>query len=236
MAAIRPTATTAKARSKASVRCVQLTKAMARAMVDGLRSQDLYTGNSVKMPDGIHGGGGAGVVHRQHQCRSPKAIPCRRMRTARTGICGARTWWINYQPDVLYFDTNELPLGQAGLDVVAHYYNLSAARNGGRADCCRERQAHRAGAHWRVREDIERSTANVIRPTPGRPTRASAIGITAARWPRRIVTRRSQPSSLLLTDIVSKNGNLMLNIPLRGDAPSTIVRRHSSPASRRGWT
>jgi len=37
-----------------------------------------------------------------------------------------------YQPDVLYFDTNELPLGQAGLDVVAHYYNLSAARNGGR--------------------------------------------------------------------------------------------------------
>ena len=33
-----------------------------------------------------------------------------------------------YQPDVLYFDDTELPLGQAGLDIAAHYYNANAAR------------------------------------------------------------------------------------------------------------
>ena len=32
-----------------------------------------------------------------------------------------------YQPDVLYFDNTELPLGQAGLDIVAHYYNANLA-------------------------------------------------------------------------------------------------------------
>ena len=121
-----------------------------------------------------------------------------------------------YQPDVLYFDTNELPLGQAGLDVVAHYYNLSAASNGGHADVVVNGK-HIEPAHLgSFVEDIERSTANAIRPIRGRPIPASAIGITAGRFTTRSL-REGRHIVSMLTDIVSKNGNLMLNIPLRGD-------------------
>ena len=36
-----------------------------------------------------------------------------------------------YKPDLLYFDDEELPLGQAGLDMTAHFYNASAKWHGG---------------------------------------------------------------------------------------------------------
>jgi alpha-L-fucosidase len=122
-----------------------------------------------------------------------------------------------YQPDVLYFDTNELPLGQAGLDVVAHLYNLSAARNGGRTDAVvngKHIQPNHVGAFV---EDIERSTANAIRPDPWQTD--TCIG--DWHYSRAIYEQnryQTVPTIVsMLTDIVSKNGNLMLNIPLRGD-------------------
>jgi alpha-L-fucosidase len=122
-----------------------------------------------------------------------------------------------YRPDVLYFDTNELPLGQAGLDVVAHYYNLSASRNGGRADVVVNGK-HIEQAHLgSFVEDIERSTANEIRAYPWQTD--TCIG----DWHySRAVYEENRYSTVanivcMLTDIVSKNGNLMLNIPLRGD-------------------
>ncbi len=122
-----------------------------------------------------------------------------------------------YRPDVLYFDTNELPLGQAGLDVVAHYYNLSAARNGGRADVVVNGK-HIEPAHvGAFVEDIERSTANAIRPDPWQTD--TCIG----DWHySRAIAEENRYATVativaMLTDIVSKNGNLMLNIPLRGD-------------------
>ena len=122
-----------------------------------------------------------------------------------------------YQPDVLYFDTNELPLEQPGLDVVCHYYNLSAARNGGRADVVvngKHILPQHIGAFV---EDIERSTANAIRPEPWQTD--TCIG--DWHYSRAVFEedRYQKVSTIvsMLTDIVSKNGNLMLNIPLRGD-------------------
>jgi alpha-L-fucosidase len=122
-----------------------------------------------------------------------------------------------YQPDVLYFDTNELPLGQAGLDLVAHYYNLSAAKNGGNAEVVVNGK-HILPEHvGSFVEDIERSTANSIRPQPWQTD--TCIG----DWHySRAVYDENRYQTVprivsMLTDIVSKNGNLMLNIPLRGD-------------------
>ena len=122
-----------------------------------------------------------------------------------------------YQPDVLYFDTNELPLGQAGLDVVAHYYNLSAARNGGKAEVVVNGKHILPEPLGSFVEDIERSTANAIRPDPWQTD--TCIG--DWHYSRAIYEREPLPDRArivsMLTDIVSKNGNLMLNIPLRGD-------------------
>jgi alpha-L-fucosidase len=122
-----------------------------------------------------------------------------------------------YQPDVLYFDTNELPLEQAGLDLVAHYYNRSAALHGGKAEVVVNGK-HILPAHLgSFVEDIERSTANAIRPDPWQTD--TCIG----DWHySRAVAEGNRYATVaaivaVLTDIVSKNGNLMLNIPLRGD-------------------
>jgi alpha-L-fucosidase len=183
---------------------------------EGLDPQDLYTGNSVKMPDGFN---------------SAKAV--RDWYAANTSLAKSNpmppdsfceNWYLRckdlvdkYRPDVLYFDTNELPLGQAGLDVVAHYYNLSASRNGGRADVVVNGK-HIEQAHLgSFVEDIERSTANEIRAYPWQTD--TCIG----DWHySRAVYEENRYSTVanivsMLTDIVSKNGNLMLNIPLRGD-------------------
>jgi len=66
-------------------------------------------------------------------------------------------------------------------------------------------------------EDIERSTANAIRPDPWQTD--TCIG----DWHySRAIAEGNRYRSVativgMLTDIVSKNGNLMLNITLRGD-------------------
>jgi alpha-L-fucosidase len=183
---------------------------------EGLDPQDLYTGNVVKIPDGIK-----------------TAAEMRAWITANTSLAKSNpmppapfceNWFLRcqdcvdkYQPDVLYFDTNELPLEQPGLDVVAHYYNLSAARNGGRADVVvngKHILPQHIGAFV---EDIERSTANAIRPEPWQTD--TCIG--DWHYSRAVFEedRYQKVSTIvsMLTDIVSKNGNLMLNIPLRGD-------------------
>ena len=122
-----------------------------------------------------------------------------------------------YQPDVLYFDTNELPLGQAGLDVVAHYYNSSVARNGGKVDVVvngKHILPEHVGAFV---EDIERATANAIRPDPWQTD--TCIG--DWHYNRALYENNGYKTVAeivaTLADVVSKNGNLMLNIPLRGD-------------------
>jgi alpha-L-fucosidase len=183
---------------------------------EGLDPQDLYTGNVVRIPDGIK-----------------TAAEMRTWITANTSLAKSNpmppapfceNWFQRcrdcvdkYQPDVLYFDTNELPLEQPGLDVVAHYYNLSASRNGGRADVVvngKHILPQHIGAFV---EDIERSTANAIRPEPWQTD--TCIG--DWHYSRAVYeeNRYQKVSTIvsMLTDIVSKNGNLMLNIPLRGD-------------------
>ena len=183
---------------------------------DGLDPQDLYTGNSVKMPDGI---ASAAAVRAWYQANTSlaKSNPMPADAFCENWYLRCKELVEKYRPDVLYFDTNELPLGQAGLDVVAHYYNLSAARNGGRADVVVNGK-HIEQAHLgSFVEDIERSTANAIRPYPWQTD--TCIGdwhySRAIYDENRYATVGAIVS--MMTDIVSKNGNLMLNIPLRGD-------------------
>jgi alpha-L-fucosidase len=183
---------------------------------EGLDPRDLYTENVVKIPDGIK-----------------TAAEMRTWINANTSLAKSnpmppasfvQNWFLRcqdvvdkYQPDVLYFDTNELPLDQAGLDVVCHYYNRSAALNGGTAQVVVNGK-HILPAHiGAFVEDIERSTANAIRPEPWQTD--TCIG----DWHySRAVAEGNRYATVativaMMTDIVSKNGNLMLNIPLRGD-------------------
>jgi alpha-L-fucosidase len=121
-----------------------------------------------------------------------------------------------YQPDIVYFDNTELPLGQAGLDVTAHFYNSSVTRHG-KVDVVvtgkKMTGAHRAA----VVEDIERGVANEIRSAPWQTD--TCLG--NWHYQRSLFEQHRYKTAAqviqMLVDIVSKNGNLMLSVPVRGD-------------------
>ena len=109
-----------------------------------------------------------------------------------------------YQPDLLYSDSG-MPFGDVGRSLIAHYYNSSAARNGGSIQAvynCKED----AKGKW-VR-DIERGVAEGIRPEPWQTD--TSIGDWYYRTGQKYMT--SGEVVRMLIDIVSKNGNLLLNV------------------------
>jgi alpha-L-fucosidase len=109
-----------------------------------------------------------------------------------------------YQPDLLYSDS-AMPFGDTGRALIAHYYNSSAAQNGGKVEAvynCKED----AKGKW-VR-DIERGVADGIRPEPWQTD--TSIGDWYYRTGQKYMT--SGEVIRMLVDIVSKNGNLLLNV------------------------
>ena len=109
-----------------------------------------------------------------------------------------------YKPDLLYSDS-AMPFGNVGRSLIAHFYNQDMAKNGGRLEAvytCKEE----SGGKW-VR-DIERGVAEGISPEPWQTD--TSIGDWYYRTGQRYKT--STEIVQMLTDIVSKNGNLLINV------------------------
>lgn len=124
-----------------------------------------------------------------------------------------------YGPELIYFDDTALPLwpvSDAGLKIAAHMYNTSIKKHG-------KLQAALFGKVLNEQQrkcmiwDIERGQSNQIEPLPWQTD--TCIG--SWHYDRRIYNDKGYKSAKTvvhtLVDIVSKNGNLLLNIPLRGD-------------------
>lgn len=122
------------------------------------------------------------------------------------------------QPDLIYFDDTALPLwpvSDAGLKLAAHFYNRNNQWNGddgvlfGKVLAPDQREC----MVW----DIERGSSNAIEPRPFQT--CTCIG--SWHYDKRLAEAGGYKSAKtivhMLADIVSKNGNLLLNIPLRGD-------------------
>ena len=125
-----------------------------------------------------------------------------------------------YDPDMIYFDDNVLPfhpISDTGRRIAAHYYNSSIARHGGNLEAViTGKHLDELQKHCMV-YDIERGKAAEILPLPWQTD--TCIG--EWHYDRSVYERhgyKKAPDIIhLLVDVVSKNGNLMLNIPLRGD-------------------
>ncbi|WP_426587482.1 alpha-L-fucosidase [Mucilaginibacter sp. R-33] len=125
-----------------------------------------------------------------------------------------------YNPDLIYFDDSSLPLypvSDVGLRFAANYYNQNMATHNGKLEAVlfgkKLTDTEKKCMVW----DVERGVLDNIQAHPWQT--CSCIG----NWHydsglyERGGYKSTQTVVQMLVDIVSKNGNLLLNIPVRGD-------------------
>ncbi len=119
----------------------------------------------------------------------------------------------SYDPDLLYFDDSQLPLGEAGLKIAAHYYNANMQRHRGRLQAVLTTKNMPPELRGTLVWDIERGRSDRLEEHPWQTD--TCIG--EWHYHRGIGYKTAAQVIAMLADIVSKNGNLLLNIPVRGD-------------------
>ena len=114
-----------------------------------------------------------------------------------------------YQPDLLYTD-GDIFFEEYGLALVANLYNVDANRHGGRCEAVYTSKLPSDCEVGTCVQDWERGVAAGIPTNPWQTD--SCIG----EWHYNRETQYKSPKYVidLLVDIVSRNGNLMLNFPL----------------------
>ena len=110
-----------------------------------------------------------------------------------------------YKPDLLYSDS-ELPFGEVGRTMLAHFYNQDMAKNGGKLEAVYNCKLRASNGRWV--QDLERGAMDSISPYPWQTD--TSIGDWFYRTGQKYMTG-TQVIQMLI-DIVSKNGNLLLNV------------------------
>jgi len=181
---------------------------------EGLDPQDLYAQNHPRSANADD----PKSIHRQWNWDNGASIPdaayCEKFYNRTVDLIN------RYQPDLIYFDDTVLPLypvSDAGLRIAAHFYNASMKAHGGKLEAVlfgkilNEEQRH--CMVW----DIERGQSNVIEPQPWQTD--TCIG--GWHYDRALFEQHRYKSTKTviqtLVDVVSKNGNLLLSVPVRGD-------------------
>ncbi|HET9571055.1 MAG TPA: alpha-L-fucosidase [Bacteroidales bacterium] len=125
-----------------------------------------------------------------------------------------------YHPDLIYFDDSRLPLypiSDAGLKIAANYYNANMAQHNGKLE---------AVLFGKILDEDQKKCMvwDVERGAPDKPQENAWQTCTCIgdwHYNRGVYEGGRYKSATtvvrMLVDIVSKNGNLLLNIPVRGD-------------------
>jgi alpha-L-fucosidase len=114
-----------------------------------------------------------------------------------------------HQPD-LYYEDGPIPFGNWGRSLVAHYYNQSVRWHKGKVEVVYTAKRRSECEEGACTLDIERGVADDIESLPFQTD--TCIG----DWHYKRGIQYKTPKTVidLLVDIVSRNGNLLLNIPL----------------------
>jgi len=128
--------------------------------------------------------------------------------------------WDDYQPDLIYFDDDVLPLhgvtDDVGLNLAAHFYNSSIQLHGHNEAVMTAKMLNEQ-QRQALLYDFENGRAAGILPRPWQTD--TCIG----SWHYKMAHFEQHDYKTaavvvpMLADIVSKNGNLMLSIPLQRD-------------------
>jgi alpha-L-fucosidase len=114
-----------------------------------------------------------------------------------------------HEPDLLYSDGG-IPFGPWGLDLVSHFYGQSAQRNDGRIQVVYTSKRKSDSDDGICVFDKERGVVDGIWPKPWQ------IDTCVGNWHYDRDARYKSPKRVIdmLVDVVSRNGNLLLNFPL----------------------
>lgn len=131
-----------------------------------------------------------------------------------------------YQPDLLYTD-GSLPFGEVGRAMLAHYYNSNRARHGGSLEavyCLKDPRKPQGGNSEYLEgigvQDVERGGLAEIKPQPWQTDTSIGDWFYNKNWKAKDTgTMYRSPAWVIrnLVDIVSKNGNMLLNVIQRPD-------------------
>lgn len=124
-----------------------------------------------------------------------------------------------YDPDVVYFDDTALPLwpiSDVGLQFAAHYYNRSK-KNKGKVEVVINGKILDEQQRKAIVWDLEKGAFNGIEPFVWQT--CTCIG--GWHYDRSVYDNNGYKSAQavihILCDVVSKNGNLLLSVPVRGN-------------------
>ncbi len=125
-----------------------------------------------------------------------------------------------YNPDLIYFDDTTLPLYpvcDAGMKIAAHYYNHNMATHNGQLEAVLFGKILTDEQKECMVWDVERGAPDKAQPDAWQT--CTCIG--DWHYSKDVYENNRYKSAAtvirMLVDIVSKNGNLLLNIPVRGD-------------------
>ena len=130
-----------------------------------------------------------------------------------------------YNPDMLYFDDTVLPFygastntnDQYSLNILKHFYNHSANQHDGQQQVvvCGKKlnDTHKAAMLW----DIERGTPDRCQDLPWQTCTCLGGWHYSKYEGDNNMYKSAETVVRMLIDIVSKNGNLLLSVPVRGD-------------------
>ena len=181
----------------------------------GYDPQELYAQNHIPS----NGWRESGTIHSQWEWQNGASLPSEEYKQKfqnRVLQC------INdYQPDMLYFDDTAMPFygcdDNIGKNILAHYYNTSAAQHGGTPQVVVTGKQLEDDQKDYMLWDVERGIPDRMQEKYWQT--CTCIG--SWHYDQAVYNNNSYKSAAqvvrMLVDIVSKNGNLLLSVPVRSD-------------------
>ncbi|MCW4461981.1 alpha-L-fucosidase [Sphingomonas sp. BT-65] len=182
----------------------------------GFDPQLLYTGPSMVVPNGLGSMKEMATWHEANDGKWLENVPANNPGFAPHWLARQKDLVEKYRPDLVYMDNFRLPLERFGLEAAAHYYNQSIAMHGA-VDVVLTAKTLTPEQRRAATDDVERGFVADIRPEPWQT--CTCLG--SWHYDRPLYERKGYKTAKQviqrLLDIVSKNGNLLLSIPQRGD-------------------
>ena len=183
---------------------------------EGLDPQELYTGPYYVPPKGITSAQAMLDWHNKRDGQWLEGLPTGNIRFVEKWLKRQKQIVEDYKPDLMFMDHAGVPFGDYGLEAVAHYYNAAVGWHGS-PDVIMTGGVLDKFARRAITWNVERGVLDEILEVPWQT--CTCIG--SWHYSRHTYDNNSYKSAKqvaqILADVVSKNGTLLLSVPVRGD-------------------